>query len=159
MLLYVHLCLGVQWNHSCITTPFHVTLFTPMKANVMIVWLCLVIQDDGRSRVAGTAHNRAPSHDGGSIWLCLIMIRKSFELRPSGATRGKVENTEWEGRWVEYFHVWSSKASSPYLSRLRTDRWPRWASSIMYWRICDLWDPTNLVASMVAEVDDTLPYL
>jgi hypothetical protein len=48
-----------------------------------------VIQDDGRSRVAETTRDRAPSHDGGSIWLCLIMIRKSLELRPSGATRGK----------------------------------------------------------------------
>jgi hypothetical protein len=27
----------------------------------------------------------------------------------------------------------------------------------MYWRIWDLCDPTNLVASMVAELDDTLP--
>jgi hypothetical protein len=28
------------------------------------------------------------------LYGCLIMIRKSLELRPSGATRGKVENTE-----------------------------------------------------------------
>jgi hypothetical protein len=30
---------------------------------------------------------------------------------------------------------------------------------IMYWHIWDLWGPANLVASMVAELDDTLPYL
>jgi hypothetical protein len=28
---------------------------------------------------------------------------------------------------------------------------------IMYWRIHDLWGPTNLVALTVAELDDTLP--
>jgi hypothetical protein len=28
---------------------------------------------------------------------------------------------------------------------------------IMYWRIQDLWGPTNLVASTVVELDDTLP--
>jgi hypothetical protein len=28
---------------------------------------------------------------------------------------------------------------------------------IMYWRIRDLWGPTNLVASTVIELDDTLP--
>jgi hypothetical protein len=30
---------------------------------------------------------------------------------------------------------------------------------IMYWRIRDLWGPANLVASLVAELDDTQPYL
>jgi hypothetical protein len=29
----------------------------------------------------------------------------------------------------------------------------------MYWCIRDLWGPTNLVASTVAELDDTPPYL
>jgi hypothetical protein len=28
---------------------------------------------------------------------------------------------------------------------------------IMYWRIRDLWGPTNLVASTITELDDTLP--
>jgi hypothetical protein len=28
---------------------------------------------------------------------------------------------------------------------------------IMYWRIQDLWGPTNLVAATVAELDGTLP--
>jgi hypothetical protein len=30
---------------------------------------------------------------------------------------------------------------------------------IMYWHIRDLWSPTNLVALMVVESYDTLPYL
>jgi hypothetical protein len=29
---------------------------------------------------------------------------------------------------------------------------------IMYWRIRDLWGPVNLVASTVAELDNTLPH-
>jgi hypothetical protein len=29
---------------------------------------------------------------------------------------------------------------------------------IMYWRIQDLWGPANLVASIVAELDDTSLY-
>jgi hypothetical protein len=29
---------------------------------------------------------------------------------------------------------------------------------IMYWRIWDLWGPTNLVALTVADLDDTPPY-
>jgi hypothetical protein len=29
----------------------------------------------------------------------------------------------------------------------------------MYWRIWDLWGPTNLVASCVVELDDILPRL
>jgi hypothetical protein len=30
---------------------------------------------------------------------------------------------------------------------------------IMYWHICDLWGSTNLVASTVAELDETPLYL
>jgi hypothetical protein len=29
----------------------------------------------------------------------------------------------------------------------------------MYWHMQDLWGPLNLVALMVTELDDTLPYL
>jgi hypothetical protein len=36
---------------------------------------------------------------------------------------------------------------------------PNEQALIMYWCICDLWGPTNLVALMVAELDDTLPRL
>jgi hypothetical protein len=35
--------------------------------------------------------------------------------------------------------------------------WPQGTRLIMYWHIRDLWDPVNLVASTVAEFDDTLP--
>jgi hypothetical protein len=28
---------------------------------------------------------------------------------------------------------------------------------IVYWHIRDLWGPTNLIASMITELDDTLP--
>jgi hypothetical protein len=87
MFMLVHLHLGVQFNHTCIMAPFHVTLFTPMKAKVMIVWLGLVIQDDGTSQVARTTSVRAPSHDGGSMWLFLLKNGKLLELRQGGATR------------------------------------------------------------------------
>jgi hypothetical protein len=63
----VHLSIGVQWNPRLHFDPFLFILFTPMKAIVSIEWLCLVIKDFGRSRVAGTARDRAPSHDGGSM--------------------------------------------------------------------------------------------
>jgi hypothetical protein len=43
-----------------------------------IEWLCLVKQDGGRSRVTGTAHDKTPSHDGGSMWF-LLTIEKSHE--------------------------------------------------------------------------------
>jgi hypothetical protein len=36
-------------------------------------------QDDGRRRVAGTARNRAPSHDGGSMIDFLLKNGKSPE--------------------------------------------------------------------------------
>jgi hypothetical protein len=34
---------------------------------------------------------------------------------------------------------------------------PEEQALIMYWHIHDLWGPANLVASMVAELDDILP--
>jgi hypothetical protein len=48
-------------------TPFMFTLFNPMKTRVLIVWLCLVIQDFGRSRVSETACDRVTYHGGGSM--------------------------------------------------------------------------------------------
>jgi hypothetical protein len=53
MPLYVHLSIGVQWNPRLHYDFILFTLFTSMKARVSIEWLCLVIQDFGRSRVAG----------------------------------------------------------------------------------------------------------
>jgi hypothetical protein len=86
-------------------TPLYVTLFTPMKAKVTIVWLCLVTQDDGRSQVDGTAHERAPSHNGASMWLCLLMNGKLLELRSGGATRGKGIMPDEKGREWNVFNV------------------------------------------------------
>jgi hypothetical protein len=37
------------------------------------------IQDDGRSRVVGTARDRAPPYDGGSMVRFFLMIRKLHE--------------------------------------------------------------------------------
>jgi hypothetical protein len=36
-------------------------------------------QDDSTSRVAGTAHDRVPSHDGGSMFGFLLKNEKSHE--------------------------------------------------------------------------------
>jgi hypothetical protein len=60
-----------------------------MKAKVVIEWLCLVIQDNDRSRVVETARNRAPSHDCGSTWLSFLMNGKWYEYETGWATRGK----------------------------------------------------------------------
>jgi hypothetical protein len=54
----VHLHIGVHWKHRLHYDSLPCHLVYPYEANVMIVWLCLVILDDGRSRVAGTAHDR-----------------------------------------------------------------------------------------------------
>jgi hypothetical protein len=71
-----------------------------------------------------------------------------------------VENTRWEGWGEVCCHVWSSEVGSPRLCRLSPRRvGPEEQALIMYWRIWDLWGPTNIAASMVAELDDTLPYL
>jgi hypothetical protein len=59
---------------------------------------------------------------------------------------------------VVYFHIRSSECGSPHLCWLSIDHLARWARLIMYWRIQDLWGPANLVASLVAELDDTPPY-
>jgi hypothetical protein len=39
--------------------------------------------------VAGTAHDRVPSHDGGSMIDFLLMTESHLKLRPGGATRRK----------------------------------------------------------------------
>jgi hypothetical protein len=83
------------------TLPCHFVY--PYEANVTIEWLCLVIQDDGRSRVAGTAHNRALSHDGGSMWLFLLRNEKLHEVRLGGATRGKLRIPDGKGgEWIVF---------------------------------------------------------
>jgi hypothetical protein len=55
--------------------------------------------------------------------------------------------------------IQSSEGGSPRLCRLRPCRLGlNEQALIMYWRIQDLWGPINLVASTVAELDDTPPY-
>jgi hypothetical protein len=60
MPLYVHLSIGVHWNPRLHYDPFLSTLFTPVKARVTLVWLCLVIHDFGRSRVAENRSRYGP---------------------------------------------------------------------------------------------------
>jgi hypothetical protein len=43
-----------------------------MKAKVTIVWLCLVMQDTVEVEWLKTARDRAPSLDGGSMWLFML---------------------------------------------------------------------------------------
>jgi hypothetical protein len=48
-------------------TPFLITLFTPMKARVSIVWLCLVFRISVEIEWPKTARDSVPSQDGGSM--------------------------------------------------------------------------------------------
>jgi hypothetical protein len=66
------------------TLPCH--LVYPCEANITIEWLYLVMHDYDRSQVVGIAHDRAPSHDGGPMWLFLLGNRK---LHESETGRGK----------------------------------------------------------------------
>jgi hypothetical protein len=59
---------------------------------------------------------------------------------------------------VVYFHIQSFQGGSPHLCRLRTDRLAQWTRLIMYWGIQHLWGPTNIVASMVTQLDETPLY-
>jgi hypothetical protein len=66
------------------------------------------------------AHDRAPSHDGGSMWF-MLAIRCTALCETGRAIRGK-----WKipNRNVGngFFHIQSSEGGSPCLCRLRTDR-------------------------------------
>jgi hypothetical protein len=78
MLLIVHLRIGLRWNPSLHYESFHITLFQLSQCHDRMV-VMLSKQDDGRSRVVGTTHNRAPSHDGGSVVGFLLMNGKLHE--------------------------------------------------------------------------------
>jgi hypothetical protein len=60
---------------------------------------------------------------------------------------------------VVYFHVRSSKGGSPHLCRLRTDCLALVKKIDYELMHTGLWGPANIVASMVAELDDILPCL
>jgi hypothetical protein len=49
-----------------------------MKIKVTIEWLYLVIHDNGRSRVTGTTHDRALSHDGCSMIVFFVKELMSY---------------------------------------------------------------------------------
>jgi hypothetical protein len=75
-------------------------------------------------------------------------------------TKGKVENSGWEGRWVLCSHVPSSEGGSLHLCRLRTMSVGPCCNK--HWLCTRAYEtyggPTNLVASMVVELDDNLPH-
>jgi hypothetical protein len=60
---------------------------------------------------------------------------------------------------VIYFHIQSSEGGSPRLCRLRTDHLAPVNKIDYVLKHTGLWGPTNLVALMVTELDDTLPRL
>jgi hypothetical protein len=60
---------------------------------------------------------------------------------------------------VIYFHIWSSEGGSSRLCRLRIDRLAPLSKIDYVMTSTRLWGPANLAASMVAELDDTPPYL
>jgi hypothetical protein len=79
---------------------------------------------------------------------------------------------DWAGQWGEYGEYWMGRNGSGLiwyselqdgiscLCRLRTDR----SALVSMFVLCTgtygiLWDPSNLLASTVVELDDTLPYL
>jgi hypothetical protein len=70
----------------------------------------------------------------------------------------KVENTRGEGWEWSVFIFKALKVVVPACVDWGPIVWTRWTRLIMYWRIRNLWGPTNLVASMVAELDDTPLY-
>ena len=120
--------------------------------------LCLVCRLSVEDEWSKANRDRALSIDGGPMWF-KSSDRFVVNLRPGGATRGKVENIGWEGRREECCHVRSSEGGSPRLSRLRTDRLALMSKNEQYWCMRDLWCPVSRVALMVAELDDTSPFL
>jgi hypothetical protein len=60
---------------------------------------------------------------------------------------------------VVCFHIRSTEGGSPCLCRLRTDRLAPVSKIDYVLTHTRLWGPTNLVALMVAELNDTLPCL
>jgi hypothetical protein len=59
---------------------------------------------------------------------------------------------------VVWCKIQSSKVVTPPMSIEDRSSGPDEQDWVVYWRIHDLWGPANLVASTVAELDDTLLY-
>jgi hypothetical protein len=101
--------------------------------------------------------DRAPSHDGGSMWFIWV-IGWWFYVRPGRAIRKSGEYRMGRLR-VVYFHIWSSEGGSPRLCWLRTDC----LTPVNKIELCtDAYgiygDPANVVASTIAELDNTPLY-
>jgi hypothetical protein len=94
--------------------------------------------------VVGTAHDRALSIDGGPM----LAIGGKWRI-PNGKVR------DWSVVMFRAPKVVASTYVDYGLCQLGLNE----QALIMYWCIHDLLGPTNLVASCVAEFDDTLPYL
>jgi hypothetical protein len=80
-------------------------------------------------------------------------------VRPGGATRGKwgiLDGKDESGLMLDS----ELQGGSPHLCRLRTASVVPCCNKhwVVYWHIRDLWGPANLVASTVAELDDTPLY-
>jgi hypothetical protein len=80
-------------------------------------------------------------------------------VRPSGATRGKwgiLDENDESGLMLDS----ELQGGSLHLCRLRTAPVVPYCNKhwVAYWHIRDLWGPTNLVASTVAELDDSPLY-
>jgi hypothetical protein len=87
----------------------------------------------------------------------MLAIDLWLYVRPGGATRESEKY--WMGRMrVVWCQIRSSELITPACVDWGPIIWPRWIRLIMYWRIHNLWGPTNLVASTIAELDDTLLY-
>jgi hypothetical protein len=81
-------------------------------------------------------------------------------MRPDGTTRKKWRIPDGkDGEWIIFMFE-----ASKVVAIACVDWRPHWLGReeqalIMYWRIWDLWGPTNLVALTVVKLDDTLLYL
>jgi hypothetical protein len=85
--MVVHLRIGVQWNLVALWKSLHEYLVYLFEGNRMIECRPLV---EAEWLIA--AHDRAPSHDGGSMWFMLV-IGLWLYVRLGRANYRAVENT------------------------------------------------------------------
>ena len=77
-------------------------------------------------------------------------------MRPGVATRGKWRIPDGKGGEWNVFMFGALKVVAPAcVDQGPHQLGPDDQALIMYWRIWDLWGPANLVASTIAELDDT----
>ena len=68
MFMIVHLRVGVLWNLVALGTPLQEYLIYPYERIVDDSMLCLVCRLSVEDEWSKTAHDRALSSDGGSMW-------------------------------------------------------------------------------------------